>query len=293
MGWVKLDDGFFNNRKVVQVSRDAKVIYLAALCHAGSTDSDGEIPVPALSILAAQTGVRKPASAARELVNAGLWHQEDAVFVIHDYLEHNTSSHERNAKRDAARERMQRNRSREQPPNGSHDVRANKSRTDTDVREMFARTPRARGRPAETETETEGVNVGGKPPTPPAREGPAERPTYPADFESWWQVYPSGHGTKKAAFEHWRKLRPDAELVRLMFQAVEGWKQSDRWKRGYVMDAQRWIRDRAWESVPPPQSAADVQGVPLRERIQAGHTASGARNLSNDDLDRMMRGDAV
>ena len=155
MGWVKLDDGFFNNRKIVTASKDAKLLYLAAICHAGATDSDGELPLPALTILAAQTGVRAPAKVAQELVDAGLWHKEKTMFTIHDYLEHNTSASERDAKREAARLRMNRRRSLEQNDDGSPDVRANTSRTSREQNEMFAERSHGRARPAEAEAEAE------------------------------------------------------------------------------------------------------------------------------------------
>lgn len=141
MAWVKLDDGFFNNQKIVSVSKDAKIIYLAALCHAGATLSDGFIPRNAVAILAAQADVRATGKAVNELTAARLWKPSDGGFTIHDYLEHNTSSEDVHAKREQARIRMEQRRSREVP--------ANKSRTSQEVNEKFAY------QNTETEIETE------------------------------------------------------------------------------------------------------------------------------------------
>jgi hypothetical protein len=262
MGWVKLDDGFFRNPKVLQVGRDAKLLYLAGLCYSGSALTDGFIPGNAPKVLAADSEIGSPRKSVQELVAAGLWEDTEGGYLIHDYLLHNSSAEHVRAKRDAARERMQRNR--------SQDVRANDQRSSRNVREPDT----------ETETETERVGV---PPTPPAREKPPARIDYAPDFESWWQVYPSGHGVKKAAYEHWKRIKPDAALVQVMIDAVHGWMRSDRWKRGYVMDAERWLRDRAWESVPPPQSAAAV-GFPART------APNGQRNLTDAELDDIIHG---
>lgn len=53
MAWVKLDDGFFRNPKVVSVGKDAKFLYVAALCYCGANITDGRIPAGALRLIAA------------------------------------------------------------------------------------------------------------------------------------------------------------------------------------------------------------------------------------------------
>lgn len=243
MAWVKLDTGIFRNPKVVTVGADAKLLYVAGICYAGDNLTDGLIPANALPILAAEATIRNVKKATAELVNAGLWVTSDTGFEVHDYLEHNSRSGDVQAKRDAARERMQRNR--------SQNVRANKSRSSQEVRPT-----------KEIEIETEEEIVGDKSPTPPAREKKtAVRIDYPVEFESFWQVYPSGHGVKKATYEHWKRIAPDAALAQTIVDAVHGWMQSDKWRRGFVMDAENFLKRQAWDSVPPPQSATNITRI--------------------------------
>lgn len=119
---------------------------------------------------------------------------------------------------------------------------------------------------------------------PRKRDEGSVRLTYSTAFESFWQAYPSGHGVKKAAYEHWKRIKPDDAMVEEILAGVHGWLQSDRWRRGYVMDAQRWLKDRAWESVPPPQTALTVH--------QGGNTsraAPGKRGYTGDELLAMSR----
>src|SRR5699024_7246530 len=120
MAWVKLDDGFFRNPKIVQISPESKLIYLAGLCYSGSQLTDGFIPKNAVRILASDADVPASKRRIQELLDAGLWIENPHGYSIHDYLEHNAASRDVHAKRDAARERMQRNR--------SQNVRANNER---------------------------------------------------------------------------------------------------------------------------------------------------------------------
>src|SRR5690348_10516281 len=128
MGWIKLDDGFFRNPKVLQVGRDAKVLYLAGLCYSGSSLTDGFIPTNATKVLAADAEIGSARKPVDELVSAGLWDEVEGGYQVHDYLEFNQSADKVRANRDAARDRMQRNR--------SQNVRANKSRSSREVREQ-------------------------------------------------------------------------------------------------------------------------------------------------------------
>lgn len=180
MGWVKLDDNFFGNKKVVQVSRDAKVLYLAGLCYAGASLTDGVIPSGALPILAAQTGIRSPKKYIDELIRVGLWIDEPDGYAIHDYLEHNTSASDVQVKRDQARERMQRHRSR--------NVRANNERSSRNVREP------------ETEIETDTERTEANASVEDAREratSPAKRATKVPDsfpIDDRWEAWGAEHG---------------------------------------------------------------------------------------------------
>lgn len=89
MNWVKLDDQFFAHPKVVDLSKDAKLLYLSGLCYAGAQLTDGLITRGALRLIGAMVEV--PAEAAAELVAVGLWDAYEDGYKVHDYLEWQTS----------------------------------------------------------------------------------------------------------------------------------------------------------------------------------------------------------
>lgn len=103
-------------------------------------------------------------------------------------------------------------------------------------------------------------------------------PAYSQSFEQFWTAYPSGHGDKKPAFEQWKPLKPDSALVATILAGLDAWKKSDRWQRGYIRDAQRWLKDRSWENPPPADvatvansRAAPVSALPRNAQIPTEH----------------------
>jgi hypothetical protein len=87
---------------------------------------------------------------------------------------------------------------------------------------------------------------GATPPNPPRRDEPT------ADFLAFWNGYPDGHGTQGKAWRAWRTLAPDAATVAAIMAGLAAWTGSDRWRRGYVVNADRFLRERRWEDPPPP-----------------------------------------
>jgi hypothetical protein len=118
------------------------------------------------------------------------------------------------------------------------------------------------------------VNVNGKikelTPKPPRKTST----DYSTDFLAFWSEYPKGHGSKIKSFEQWQRISPDQALTDEIMAAVATWKQSHRWQRGYVKDAERFLSHRMWESVP---------------EVAAVTTANGQhdRPLTDADLDRL------
>jgi len=103
MTWIKIDDQFFQNPKIIDLSKDAKLLYLCALTYCGSQLTDGIISKSALRVISATVDVSS--TVATELVHVGLWEVTEGGYDIHDYLEYNPSKdqvkHDRqqNAKR--------------------------------------------------------------------------------------------------------------------------------------------------------------------------------------------------
>ncbi len=104
MAWVKLDDDFFSNPKVMRAGRDARDLYLAALCFCNRGLTDGHIPQEALRRLAADADIDNVREAAERLIAVGLWDACDGGYQIHDYLEYQPSRERVNATREVRAE---------------------------------------------------------------------------------------------------------------------------------------------------------------------------------------------
>lgn len=114
MAWVKLDDQFYMNPKVLAAGPHAVALHIAGMCWVGGQLTDGAIPRHALPLLTGQAGV--PAKTVERLVESGLWDATADGWVIHDWHDWNPPAEKVRADRAAARERMA-------------NVRANKQRT--------------------------------------------------------------------------------------------------------------------------------------------------------------------
>lgn len=232
MPYVKIDDGIFRNPKVVQISSSAKLIYIASICYCGQSLTDGFIPTNAARMLAADAGVSYSARFINELLSAGLWDEVRGGYAVHDYLAYNESAQKVQAKKDAARERMNQRR--------SHDVRANIDGTSEEVQE-----------PTTTTYTTAFSSEKEIPPIPP--EGPdddgADGVEYPEDFEAFMRSYPKRVG-KAAAYRAWRKLRPSRALQDRMIGAVKQQRMSPQWNREhgkYIPNPSTWLNEGRWD----------------------------------------------
>jgi hypothetical protein len=91
MSWVKLDDQFFLNPKVISAGRDARDLYLAALTYTAGQLTDGYLPEGCILLVAAMAQITTAAESAKRLVDVGLWDKCKTGYTIHDYLDYNPS----------------------------------------------------------------------------------------------------------------------------------------------------------------------------------------------------------
>jgi hypothetical protein len=87
---------------------------------------------------------------------------------------------------------------------------------------------------------------------PTSPKAPKKPAGYSEAFEAFWSAYPTGHGVKKLASAEWEKLSADEQG--LVMAALPEWHGCDKWRDGFIREAQRWLSYREWES-PPPASA--------------------------------------
>jgi hypothetical protein len=149
--WIKVDDGITEHPKFAALTSDAWALWLHGTTYASRNRTDGLIPAAMLGRL---SNVKNPTRVAAELVAAGLWHEVDAGFEIHDYLEHQRSREQIDADRAAADERQRRSRARRKAAStgDGHAPVTDLSRRDTGDRHAPVTPPETE---TETETETE------------------------------------------------------------------------------------------------------------------------------------------
>lgn len=141
MPWFMTDDKFHSHKKVIRATAlGVAPIGLWNLAGSWSSDqlTDGFIP----DYIAMRLDPRQWEENAAALVRAGLWVVDEvegeAGWRFHQWDERNPTRVKVEAKRAAARDRMERVRSSRKP--SSQDVRANNQRTDSEPAEHFAGT---------------------------------------------------------------------------------------------------------------------------------------------------------
>lgn len=85
MTYVRIEDDMHENPKVRGVSLAARWAYLSSICRSGNKQLDGQLPKSDLGLVDATPKL------AKELLEAGLWHDAKGCYEIHDYLKHNRS----------------------------------------------------------------------------------------------------------------------------------------------------------------------------------------------------------
>ena len=99
MAWVRIHDGAMSHPKILSLPATAFRTWVAGLSYCQQHLTDGRIPAAALGVFLATK------SDATHLVAAGLWHQVEGGYEVHDYLDWNNSREFVNRERDRARER--------------------------------------------------------------------------------------------------------------------------------------------------------------------------------------------
>lgn len=92
MTWVRLDDGIYDHPKMLAVSATDRLLYVWGLCWSSRHGTDGLIPASALPYLALFAGA--DGDAAGRLVRAGLWHELDGGWTVHDFGDYQPSAAE-------------------------------------------------------------------------------------------------------------------------------------------------------------------------------------------------------
>lgn len=93
---MKLEDTFAEHPKVEIAGDQAAWLYVSGLLYAYRADTDGFVPAAKVAKL---TGFRAPQRLADRLVEVNLWEPIEGGYRIHDYLQHQQSSADREEQR--------------------------------------------------------------------------------------------------------------------------------------------------------------------------------------------------
>lgn len=101
--WVKVFNSMPGHGKFLLAGDRAGWLFVCGLCYSNEHLTNGFIARHALPAVA--PGVKSPETVAAQLVAAGLWHEVEGGWQIHDYNEHQRSADEIRERRDRDRER--------------------------------------------------------------------------------------------------------------------------------------------------------------------------------------------
>jgi hypothetical protein len=90
MAYIQVEASVRTHPKFLKAGPAPSWLWLCGLAYCQEGLTDGFIPTEALPYL----GVKNAAQLASHLVKAGLWHEAEGGWNVHDYLEHNRSAHE-------------------------------------------------------------------------------------------------------------------------------------------------------------------------------------------------------
>ncbi len=136
MAWLKIDDQYFFNRKVLRAGRDARDLHMASMAYCAGQLSDGAIDPENLPLLGAMAIIPDAEASAAKLVEVGLWDIDGEGWQIHDYLDYNPTRETVTTRRAESKERMRQLRGLRSP-----DVRANNTQTAPDVQRLPSPSP--------------------------------------------------------------------------------------------------------------------------------------------------------
>lgn len=124
MTWLRVDDRYDLNDKIVEAGPEAGWLDLRGMLYCARNETDGHIPAAQLKNIGSDFSARKRGSLVEKLVAVGRWSVDpEDGWRVHDYLTYNPAAAKLEAEREASRRRMGRLRSGTRSPH----VRANNS----------------------------------------------------------------------------------------------------------------------------------------------------------------------
>lgn len=225
MTWFKVDDSFYDHPKVFDASDAAVALWTRAGSWAARNLTDGFVPSGLLARLSGD-----PVTAAKELVDRGLWKRTKGGFQFHDWAEYQPSKERVEADRKAAAVRQANYRSRKSRSDNKPSSSGVSSRRDSRVSNSVSNgvshtTPTRPSSLTEKRGEERAPAERGAALAPPLRDGSRPSSHDPEDERFWTEAQREARRTAEATtaaiVEQQRTARSGAALARAALQAKE------------------------------------------------------------------------
>lgn len=99
MSWLKIDDGFAEHEKIIDLSDRAFRLHVTALCYCARNLTDGFLGERQVAAVCAITKATR--RHLDELISTGLWATDGEVYRINDYLDYNPTKQKVKERREA------------------------------------------------------------------------------------------------------------------------------------------------------------------------------------------------
>ena len=213
--------------------RTAMQAHLASILYSAQNQTDGVFPVDAIKMLCMIYSDEDEA-AITALFEVGLWiNHPDGMAEVRDYLEHQTSAKDIDARSEAAKKaakarwgtNAERNAERNAKRNAEEKRREEKRKEDISMAE------------------------------------PASGPATTDHFDTFWTSFPS---ERKRAKPDCRKLFAQAVKAgtppETIIQAAERYRHDPNREPQYTVNPKTWLREQRWEAGPLPPRRNTIQG---------------------------------
>lgn len=217
--WARLAVTFYRHPRTRRLSKDAQHLYLASILHCVEFSTDGRFPADETPYLASVSRVRH--SLEEELLDAGLWTRQGDEVLIRDFLQHQTSRAELEARSERSR-------------------KASAKRWDAERNASSNANGKATGNPSRGE-QSRGE----------------QRPPDPPGFEPFWALWPRGEGRKAAARAFPKAVKAVGSPDDLLALAQQWLRERDGMATSFVPHASTWLNGERWNDDRPPSTAEE------------------------------------
>ena len=231
-GYAVFSNRLWRDEKAVRLRQESPAAFAAwvmAITYCSDQETDGHLDAMALDF------VHVTPNLARILVEKNMFEECEDGYIVHGYLNWNSSREEIEAAREKERKRVREFRTKNvtRYENASNSVR---TKDETDLYLIKNKERRIK-------------NIEITPIAP--SQGARRAGSYSPAFETFWQAYPVHQDKRKASQAFQAAMRKPGVTLTMLTAAARRYASEDQVKRGYGKYASTWLRGECWTN--PPQ----------------------------------------